>query len=499
MSKKPTIIQAMDSQELFGSLFKDMNTWKSWRTVLKSLYGLEFEGDDQDLFTKYTGRQTRPDDGFKEMYCICGARGGKSYISALIACYTALFCDFKKHLSRGEKAWVFLIATDKDQARIIFDYIHGILELFPEMVERELVGQIELKNQINICVKTCDYRSGRGFSTACVILDELAFYRTETSANPAEELLISLLPRLLPNGLLIGISTPYGKFGLLYEIYKQHYGVEESDILVWKAPTMTMNPTYQQSLIDRLLKRDKVKMRAEFSAEFREDVETYLTESEVDVVTEMGTKTHLPVPGTQYFCFVDMSGGRKDSFSLSIGHNESGVVIIDRIELRSPQDPAQVCDEFALILKHFGLSRITGDRYGGEWPVSAFRKRGVTYQISQLTKNDIYLHFQPIVSMRKVRLLDNETLKNQLLCLERKTRQGGCDSIEHPRGLFDDLANSVAGCAVSLIKGSCVELTPEYMAARLPFMSGQTRYDPHSEAALQEQRVMKKLKEEGVL
>lgn len=497
--KTPTIIQAMDSPQLFGSLFKDMNTWKSWRTVLKALYGLEFEEGEQEFFTEYTGRQTRPDEGFKEMYAIVGARGGKSYISALIACYVALFGEFKKHLAAGEKAWVFLIATDKDQARIIFDYIHGILELFPEMVERELVGQIELKNHINICVKTCDYRSGRGFSTACVILDELAFYRTETSANPAEELLISLLPRLLPNGLLIGISTPYGKFGLLYEIYKQHYGDNDSDILVWKAPTMVMNPTYQQSLIDRLLKRDKVKMRAEYMAEFREDIESYLTESEIDAVTEKGMKAHLPVPGTQYFAFCDMSGGRKDAFALSIGHNEDGRAIIDRIELRKPQDPAKVCDDFTLVLKHFGLSRLSGDRYAGEWPRSAFNKRGINYEICKTDKNDIFLHFQPIVSMRKVQLLDSEVLKNQLLCLERKTASGGKDRIEYPRGLHDDLANAVAGCAVSLIMGSTVELTPEYMAARLPHMAGQTRYNPHSEAAKQEQRVMKELKDEGIL
>jgi len=499
MPKKPTIIEAMDSPELFRPLFKDMNTWKAWRTALKALYGLKFEGDEQGLFTEYTGRKTRPSEGFKEMYCICGARGGKSYVSALIACYVGLFGDFSKHLVRGEKAWIFLIATDKDQARIIFDYIHGILELFPEMIERELVGQIELKNHINICVKTCDYRSGRGFSTACVILDELAFYRTETSANPAEELLISLLPRLLPNGLLIGISTPYGKFGLLFEIFKAHYGVEDSDILVWKAPTMVMNPTYKQSLIDRLLKRDKVKMRAEYMAEFREDVETYLSDDELDAVTDVGRKANLPLPGTQYFAFCDMSGGRKDSFALSIGHNENGKAIIDRIELRNPQDPATVCDEFTMVLKHYGLSRLQGDRYAGEWPKSAFDKRGINYEISQLTKNDIYLHFQPIVSMHKVQLLDNELLKNQLLCLERKTRQGGKDAIEHPRGLFDDLANAVAGCAVSLIMGSTVELTPEYMAQRLPCVRGHSYPSLFSETAQQEQRVMKKLREEGEL
>jgi len=496
---KPNIIEAMDSPELFRPLFKDMSTWKAWRTVLKALYGLEFEKDEQELFTEHTERKIIPDSGFKEMYCIVGARGGKSYMSALIACYTALFGDFSEHLAKGERAWIFTIATDKDQARIVLDYIKGILSLFPDMIEKDLMWQIELKNRINISVKTCNYRAGRGFSTACIILDELAFYRDERSANPAEELLISLLPRLLPNGLLIGISTPYGKFGYLYEVYKAHYGDDTSDVLVWKAPTVIMNPKHSQTWIDRLLKRDKVKMRAEYEAVFREDVETYLSEEEIDAITTKGIKSYLPMVGKRYFAFCDMSGGRKDYFALSIGHNEGDKVIIDRIELRKPQDPATVCDDFTTVLKDYSLSRLTGDRYAGEWPRSAFAKRGISYEISKLDKNDIYLHFQPLVAMRKVQLPDSEILKNQLLCLERKTRQGGKDAIEHPRGLHDDLANAIAGCAVMLAKGSTVELTPEYMAQRLPYVRGHSYPSLDSETAQQEQRVMKKLREEGEL
>lgn len=498
---KPTIIEVMDSPELFRPLFKDMNTWKAWRTVLKALYGLEFDKDEEKLFTEHTGRKIIPDSGFKEMYCVIGARGGKSYMSALIACYTALFGDFSDHLAKGERAWIFCVATDKDQAKIVLDYIKGILELFPEMVEKELMWQVELKNRITISVKTCNYRAGRGFSTAMVILDELAFYRDETSANPAEELLISLLPRLLPSGLLIGISTPYGKFGYLYEIYKEHYGKEDSDVLVWKAPTKIMNPKHEQSWMDRLLKRDKIKMRAEYEAEFREDVESYLSEDEVDAVIKRGMRGSLPVLGTRYFCFVDMSGGRKDYFALSIGHSEGGRVVIDRIEERRPQDPANVVNEFVMILKDYNLSRITGDRYAGEWPRSAFNKRDIRYDVSPLNKTDIFLQFAPLIQMGKVQLPDNEILKNQLLSLERKTRQGGQDSIEHPRGLHDDLANSVAGCAVMLAKGGTVELTPEYMASRLPVVGGESyqRFNPASEYEQQKYRVLSKLRKEGKL
>jgi hypothetical protein len=479
--RKLTIIDAIESKRLFRPLFRDLDTWKAWRSFLEALYGLPFSEGSREIFKECTGRESAPDSGFKEAYAIVGARGGKSFISALIACYMALFGDFSEHLAKGERAWVFCIATDRDQAKIVLNYIRGILELFPDIVEKDLAWQIELRNRINISVKTCSYRAGRGFSTACIILDELAFYRDEHSASPAEELLISLLPRLLDNGLLIGISTPYGKFGYLYEIFKEHYANEDSDILVWKAPTIVMNPTYKQSLIDRLLKRDRAKMTAEYMAEFREDIESYLSEEEIDAVVVKGIKSYLPAMGKRYFAFCDMSGGRKDYFALSIGHNEGERVVIDRTELRKPQDPATVVEEFTMILKSFGLSRVTGDRYAGEWPRSAFGKRGINYEISKMDKNDIYINFQPLVAMRRVQLPDNETLKTQLLSLERRTHSGGRDSVDHPRGFHDDLANAVAGVTVLLAKGITVKLTPEYMAARLPVVGGRRYEEPTKE------------------
>ena len=79
--------------------------------------------------------------------------------------------------------------------------------------------------------------------------------------------------------------------------------------------------------------------------------------------------------------------------------------------------------------------------------------------------------------------------------------QKGKDAIEHPRGLHDDLANACAGCAVMLAKGSTIELTPEYMAARLPVMGGEGHqaFDPASEYEQQKYRVLKTLREKGKL
>ena len=49
---------------------------------------------------------------------------------------------------------------------------------------------------------------------------------------------------------------------------------------------------------------------------------------------------------------------------------------------------------------------------------------------------------------RTVALVDSEKLRRQFLNLERRTARGGRDSIDHPRGLHDDLANAVAGVLV---------------------------------------------------
>jgi hypothetical protein len=50
----------------------------------------------------------------------------------------------------------------------------------------------------------------------------------------------------------------------------------------------------------------------------------------------------------------------------------------------------------------------------------------------------------------RVRLLDHPRLFNELISLERRTQRSGHDSVDHPRGRHDDLANSVCACLVTL-------------------------------------------------
>jgi hypothetical protein len=55
----------------------------------------------------------------------------------------------------------------------------------------------------------------------------------------------------------------------------------------------------------------------------------------------------------------------------------------------------------------------------------------------------------PILNGGRAELLDHPRLVAQLCALERRTARGGRDSIDHPPGAHDDIANAVAGAIVT--------------------------------------------------
>ena len=86
--------------------------------------------------------------------------------------------------------------------------------------------------------------------------------------NPDREILAALRPAMstVPGALLLGISSPYARRGVLFDAYRRHWGKDGDDILVWKAPTRAMNPTVPQRVIDDAMAEDEASARAEYGA-----------------------------------------------------------------------------------------------------------------------------------------------------------------------------------------------------------------------------------------
>lgn len=450
------ILDALHRKEVFRPLFKDLETWAAWEVYLRALFGLGFEGaKDRKLFRECTGLSKAPATAARESFVICGRRSGKSYMSAVIAAFLAAFKDWRPFLGPGEKGWIFVVANDKAQASIIKRYISGIFGQVPclkAMVEKETQETLELRNGVNIAVKTASFRSLRGYTVLCAILEEIAFWRSDESANPDKEILAAVRPALatVPESLLIGISTPYSRAGVLFDMFKAYYG-KAGGPLIWKAPTRLMNPSIDKRLIANALREDPQAAAAEWEAEWRSDVEAFITQELVGAVTVPG-RFELPrVAGVRYFGFADPSGGRQDSFTLGIAHAEkSGKIVLDALrERRPPFQPQATAAEFADVLKSFGLSAVTSDRYAGEWVSAAFRANGIQVRPSEKTASEFYVELLPLIANGAAELLDNKRLAGQLMGLERRTRAGGKDLVTHYAGGHDDCANAAAGALVA--------------------------------------------------
>ena len=312
----------------------------------------------------------------------------------------------------------------------------------------------ELRGRVRIEVQTCCFRSARGYTLAAVVADEVAFWRSEESANPDVEVLRALQPALatIPGAMLVGISSPYARRGVLYDAHRRAWG-KDGDTLVFKAPTRVLNPTIPEAVVAEAMAQDPEAACAEWLGEFRDDVAAFVSREAVEACVVPG-RLELPrVAGVEHRAFVDPSGGSADSFTLGIAHDEDrdgqSVAVLDVVrEVKPAFNPEIVVTDFAEVLGTYGVATVRADRYAGAWVAEAFARHDVTCEQDAPPKAELYAALLPRLMSRRVELLDDTRLVAQLVSLERRTRSGGRDAIDHPPSGHDDRVNAAAGALV---------------------------------------------------
>lgn len=431
-------------------------TWRAWRAISHAMYGRPLDAWELELFRRLTGRTAPPSQPASEVWVVKGRRGGGTRWMALDVTVHATCGDYSAVLAPGERGTIMLVAADRRQARVLRRYIGGLLHGHP-ILERMIVNEtreaIELNNAVVIEIHTASFRSTRGYTVLRVVCDEVAFWAVaEDSAERDVEVLNALRPAMatVPGAMLLVISSPYARRGALWETYQAHYGHDDDPVLVFQADSQTLNPSLPRSIIDRALAEDEAAASAEYLAQFRRDLETFIPREALEAVRVSGRLALPRMPGVRYQAFVDPSGGSGDAMTVAIVHAETeGRVVLDAVrEVPSPFNPEAVVAEFAELLQAYGVGTVTGDRYAGRWPAERFRRHGITYEPSPLTKSELYVAALPLLMAGRVELLDHPRLFAQLAQLERRTARGGRDSIDHPPNGRDDLANAVCGALV---------------------------------------------------
>jgi hypothetical protein len=446
--------EALSNRRLLGNELVG-DSWLPWRALLLASMGEQLTADERNVFRKLTQRNHEPRQVVEEMVVVKGRRaGGSSSIGKVLIPYLAGLC---KHpaLTRGERGILLCVAADQRQADVILDYAEASFRASPllsQLIEARVQRELRLNNGITVEVRAADFKRLRGLTFIGVVGDETAFWASEGSANPDYDILEAIRPGLgTTNGPLFLISSPYSRKGELWKTYKQNFGANGDPlILVAQGSTRDFNATLAQSVIDRAYERDPASAAAEYGAQFRTDIEALVSPEVVMANVPRGTFERGKEDYQTYYAFVDPSGGSSDSMTLAVAHRDfaRNVVVLDCLrEMPPPFSPEQTVLEFALTCRNYKISKVEGDRFGGEWPRESFRRHGISYEVCDKTKSELYQALLPLLNSRRIELLDNARLINQLINLERRTSRGGKDSIDHSPGSHDDVSNVCAGVA----------------------------------------------------
>ena len=452
-----TMRQAITDQELLGHALKG-DLWRSWRILLIAAAGEPLDDEERVEFTRLTGRAREPGKMVRELICVFGRRSGKSFAMACFMCWVIGLCDYP-NVAPGETLVALCISRDQRISKIILNYIDGILngsKYLKTLITNRTQFTIELGKKKIIEVRPASYATLRGPSYAVIVCDELSTWFTSTDfANPDVEILAAVRPGLMTTkGPLLMVSSAYAKHGVLYDSYKRDFGPDgDPEVLVTFGTTRDLNPTFSEAEIQREIERDPLRNRAEYLSEWRVDLSGFIDRNIVESCVGDYNEL-LRVPGVTYYCFLDPASGvsNGDSYVAVISHREGKVVVIDAIrECRAPFSPSVVVDTIIIpLVKSYGIYKVFGDNYAGEFAKEPIRQAGLQYELWPKHKSDLYR--DPLLSLLnsyQIRLPRNERAVSQICNLECSTLRSGRDQITHPNHGRDDIANAIAGAAAA--------------------------------------------------
>ena len=319
--------------------------------------------------------------------------------------------------------------------------------------ERTTAYEIRLTNNVTIAVHSNSFRLIRGRTLLAGVFDEIAFWRDDTSANPDIETYRAVRPSLArTGGMLIGISSPYRRAGLLHQKFKTNYGVDDEDVLVVRGGTARFNPTIDQAVIAKEMAADPESARSEWGAEFRTDVSSLFDDPVIDDAIDHARPLELPPRGgRRYHAFADASAGRHDAFC-----SPSGTARARRARrpgsatssgaARPRSIPRAVAQEYAHLAREYGCSK--DHRRQLRWRVGlrCLPRCGIKYERSPLPKSRLVSGSAARTSIvARFQSPITRYLLRELRGLERRTHRSGKDSVDHGSHGSDDFANALCG------------------------------------------------------
>ncbi len=438
------------------------------RAICRAADGLPV-GDalDAEQLEQHFGRWDIPSVRPRLVVVVAGVRGGKSWIASCAGIKLALTVPLGK-LKKHELPRVAIIAPTVDAARATFVILVGILSESPVLgmfVEGDPTADtVVLKRpdgrRVEIVVVAA-HRGGlsvRNRWLAGFVLDEVAQFGSEAEGRAVnvEELLRAAETRLLDGAQGWLISSPYGRAGLLHELFQRHHG-KPGDVLVVHAPTRALNPSFPQELIDAVALRDPDAAAREYGAEWLDPESAMLPGELVDPAIRDKPRELQPAPGWKYVAAIDPAT-RGNAWSLVIiGIAPKGQTPRLRVALarewkgsaREPLNPEHVFEKISELAHPYGVRSVKSDQAAADYLRAIARREGLSVHDKAITapiKLELYEGLRTHLAIGNLELPPVPQLRADLLAI-RKRVTAGAISVHLPKtpdGRHCDYASALA-------------------------------------------------------
>ncbi len=435
----------------------------SWIVAYKAFDDLPLTNSELELWRAMSGRDEYVSRDYPELTAIKGRRSQGTKTACKYLAYKIHTENYRRFAAKGDRLRVPIVAQSKDVAREIVSYLtdfYSNTDLHSEVeADGLLKGSIDLKNGFIVSVQTCSFRAPRGITAPLALCDEVGIWRAE-GADIDREVVRSLTPAMIqfPNRKLILLGSPWTKVGVLFDRWEHRF--EDSDRLVIHCPTPLMNSTIPAAELERERLADPQNYRREFLAEWLDDVDQFLPDTDISLAIRTGVRelSFADMLKSHYVAAIDASGlSGKDRFTFAIGHRSvrgsDSVTNLDLLRGWNRRGVKEVVDEIALTLKAFSLKTVYADQFGFPFLKELLSLRGI--EVIQLpwsarNKPEIFLTMKLSLSQGNLKLLDHPESLRELRLLECRRTSGGHSAISAPRGQHDDYA-----CVIAMLNWQC--------------------------------------------
>ncbi|HTA34376.1 MAG TPA: terminase family protein [Solirubrobacteraceae bacterium] len=296
MTTEPSVslLAACDHAELFN-----VELWPAQRAILDAI------------------------DAGPRIQALClGRRSGKTFMGALAMLHNCLLSPHLRGMVRpGERRYAVGISTNVRQARLLVAAARSIIESSPALarwVESATEDEIRFRNLTAIAAFPCSSRGGRGWAVSCLVMDEAAFFFSETDGpQAADEVWRALSPSVAQfgdAGRIIVASTPNGPSGFFHDLYSRAQAGALPEARAHHAATSEVNPTITREFLASEAARDPDGYRAEYEAEFVEGGGAFFDTRELELVDAPAR----PEDGRRWVAGADPAFSR-DQWGLAVG------------------------------------------------------------------------------------------------------------------------------------------------------------------------------------